>query len=219
MTFEEMKTELGTWLDADTTRLPDATRGLIINICQRELLRTNDLRFGEVTSSIVTVNGTRNYALPTGWSRAYSIWYNNIGKCDLSRKTKEEFDILYPVSTEKGEPIHYTVWGGNIYLGPTPNAVFTINHNYYRVLPDLVDGSPNNTNDFVANAWEALLFRALWYATKFLIEDAREATWHSMAQLFENKLIIEHARARTSGRRPVTREAGYIGGPAYSAGG
>ncbi len=216
MTFEDMKTEMGTWLSADTTRLPTVTRGVIINICQRELLRTNNLRFGEVTTDIVTANGTPDYSLPTGWSHPYSLWYYSSGKTNVDYRTKEEFDIIYPNATAKGDPIHYTVWGNKVYFGPTPNAVFNVHANYYRVLPDLSDGSPNNTNAFVENAWEAIFFRSLWYATKFMIEDARESVWASMAQLFENKLIIEHARARSAGRRPVTREAGFVGGPVFS---
>jgi hypothetical protein len=216
MTFEDMKTEMGTWLAVDAIRLPLATRGMIINVCQRELLGAYDLRYGEVTVDIPTEYNKPNYSRPAGWVRPYSLWYYSDGKVNLDYKTKEEFDIIYPDASAKGPPIHYTLWGDYIYLGPTPNGVFSIHVNYRRILPDLADGSPNNTNAFIANSWEVLFFRSLWYATQFIIEDNRAPMWEKMASIFEAKLSIQSTRERSAGRRPVTREAGYVGGPVYS---
>ena len=213
MTFEELKAAMGTWLDCDQNRLPNETRGQIINICQRELLRVNDLRYGEAATTFPTVVGTDDYALPTGWSRPYSLWFYSTGKHDLDFLNKEEFDIKYPNPATTGSPLHYTVWGEKIYIGPTPNAIVTVNANYMRVLPDLADGTPLNTNDLVAGAWEVLFFRALWYASEFMIEDSRSQMWAAKAQMLEQKLALEHARARSSGRRPIGRDYGYTGGP------
>ena len=216
MTFEEMKAAMGTWLDTDLNRLPNESRGQIINICQREILRVNDLRFSEKTATINAVDATASYDLPAGWSRPYSLWYYSSGKHDIDFLSKEEFDIKYPDPTSKGVPKHYTVWGEYIIFGPTPNASFSVNANYLKLLADLADGSPNNTNPFVEGAWEVLFFRALWYASEFMIEDARAPLWANKAQMLEQKLAIEHARARSSGRRPIGRDYGYTGGPESS---
>jgi hypothetical protein len=215
MNFEEMKAAMGSWLDTDLNRLPNETRGQIINICQKELLRKYDLRFAESSAIISTTNGIPGYNLPTGWSRPYSLWFLSSGqKIDINFLTKEEFDIKYPDDTSTGTPKNYTVWGDEIILGPTPNDTLSIKAFYYALLPDLTDGSPGNTNEFIANAWEVLFFRALWYATEFMVEDARGPIWERKAVMLENNLFLEHARARSSGRRPVNRDPGYVGGPA-----
>jgi hypothetical protein len=218
MIFEDLKSSIGTWLDVDLNRLPNESRGQIINICQRELLRTYDLRFGEVTADIALSDGLAFYTLPSGWSRPYSLWYYSSGKQNVDYLTKEEFDIKYPLATVEGAPLHYTVWGNSIFFGPTPNASYTVKANYFKILADLTDGSPGNTNAFVEQAWEVIFFRSLWYASEFMLEDSRAQLWAAKAQMLEAKLAIEHARARSSGRRPVTREAGYVGGPAATQG-
>lgn len=216
MNFEELKAAMGTWLDVDLNRLPGESRGQIINICQRELMRVNDLRYGEMTAVITTAVGTQPYPLPTGFSRPYSLWYYSSGKQNVDFLNKEEFDIKYPTTTQ-GTPEHYTIWNGSILIGPVPSGIVNININYMGILPDLSDGSPNNTNAFVAEAWEVLFFRALWYASEFMIEDARSQMWAAKAQMLEQKLVLEHARARSSGRRPIGRDYGFTGGPEASA--
>ncbi|KKK52112.1 hypothetical protein LCGC14_3108210, partial [marine sediment metagenome] len=170
VTFENLKTKLGDWLDMDTTRLPDSVRGDIINIVMREILRKRDLRFGETSDTFATVASTRNYLLPTGWSRPQSLWYQNpdtLGITFLTFLNKDEFDLKFPDSTKEADPSNFTVWAGNIQLGKTPERILTINRNYYAILADLADGSPDNENDFTKNAWEVLLYGGLKESSRY----------------------------------------------------
>ena len=160
-TLETLRARLQNWLSANTTRLPDTVANDMINIVQRELCRKHDLRFAETTDTFATVSGTANYTLPTGWSRPYRLWYTDPDTSNvvqLVSLSKERFDAYYPDSTKTAKPEAYTVWGSNLQLGKTPDRVLTITREYYKMLADLVDGSPNNSNAFTLNAWEVLFW-------------------------------------------------------------
>jgi hypothetical protein len=214
LTFTDLKTKLGDWLALDTARLADSVRGDLLNLAQRELLRKYDLRFGEFSDTFATVVSTYDYALPTGWSRPHTLWYTTAagGQTFLRQLSKEEFDAEFPDTAKTAEPGAYTVWGDKLRLGKTPSSVLTINRNYYRVLPDLgsldQSGQPIAENEFTKNAWEAIFFRALVEATKYLIEDPRASLWEEKARAAELHLVLEHSRARHSGRQLVMEEPG-----------
>lgn len=210
MTFAELKQALGDWLEKDTTSLPEAIRGTIVNMAIKEYLRILPLRFGEMTTPVNTVASQGYSSLPSAYSRPYSMWYLSDGcKVDIDYLDKEEFDIKYPDSTVTGSVIkHYTIWGNKIYWGPTPDAIIAVNFNYYGYLADL--SANEDHNDFTDLAWPAILFKSLQYATLYGIEDARLPVWKDAAIEHENRLVLEHSR-KTAGRRPAAREYGYTG--------
>ena len=209
MIFEDLKTAVGAWLGKDTGQLSDTIRGQIINMAQRDLLRSYDLRFGEYTYPLSTVASTESYAVPTGYSRTYSIWYmDGTTKVDLIFLTKEEFDKRFEDNSDTDAPTHYTIWQNMIYLGPSPDGIYALQWNLRRLVADLVDGSPDNENDMTIWAWEVLLFKGLVMATKYLFEDARAPVWAEEAARLEGALVREHSRERSVHRRPTTNEPG-----------
>ena len=207
--FVAIKTAMGDWLNVDTTRLPDAIRGDMINIIRRELLRKRDLRFGETSDTFSTIASTRDYALPTGWSRPLSLWYQNPDSLAITFITyldKDEFDLKFPDQTKENDPVNFTVWAGNIQLGKTPKRIITTNRNYYKILADLSNGSPSDS--MTDDAWEILLYGALVEASRFGIEDVRIPMWAARHKDLEDQLTMEHRRARTSARIAQSREPG-----------
>jgi hypothetical protein len=207
--FETLKTSLGDWLGKDYTQLNDTIRGQLVNMAQRDLLRSYDLRFGEEIYDLATVASQQDYAVPTGYSRTYSIWYMGGGeKIDLIYLTKEEFDRKYEDNLVTGLPKHYTIWANQISVGPLPDAIYSVKWNCRIMLPDLIDGAPDNSNDLTIWAWEVVLFKTLAWATKYLFEDARAAMWEADAARFEQSLVLEHSREKSVHRRPVTNEPG-----------
>jgi hypothetical protein len=209
MIFEDLKTAIGDWLGKDYNQLNDTIRGQIINIAQRDLLRSYDLRFGELAYALTTAGSDQEYNVPDGYSRTYSMWYmSGADKVDIIPLTKEEFDKKFEDNTTTGAPTHYTIWANKLYLGPMPDAIYNVKWNVRVMLDDLADGSPNNTNDLVTWAWEVLMFKSLALATKYLIEDARAAIWEAEATRLENNLVREHSREKSVHRRPITNEPG-----------
>lgn len=208
-TFETLKTKMGEWLAVDTTRLPDSVRGDCINLVKRKVSRNHDLRFNEVDSTIAAGSGDRDYTLPSGWRSPLAIWYINPNTDELVpivRISKEAFDANYPDPDETGTVTEYAVWGNVLYLGKTPESAFTLHYTAYEFLPDYADGSPNNTDDFMVQAWDVLFFGALEEASKYLMEDARAAIWGTRFAELEADLAGEHQRERSAGRVPQSRE-------------
>lgn len=209
-TYETLIDKMQEWLHVDSVRLPDTAAGLCLNLIQREALRKNDLRFGETEDSFQATAGDREYDLPTGWSRPLSLWFVNPStesKVDIVRLEKDEFDGIHTEGLTQNTPRHYTIWGSVLLLGPTPDATLTIYRNYYRLLPDLVPGSPGNTNDFVTNAWEVLFFGALAFASQYMLEDPRAPMWQALYMQKLTDLDGEHRREKASGRIPQSRES------------
>lgn len=208
-TLETIRTRMQSWLSMNTTRLPNAIATDCINLVQRSLCRRHDLRFFEYSDTMATVIGTQTYAVPSNWSRPYRLsWWDSETSTtvELVNKSKEELDRLFPDPTRTGKPAYYTLWGGLIYLGYTPDRVVTINRTYYRFLPDLADGNPNNTNDLCTFAWDILFFGALVEATGYGFEDTRMPLWEAKYRALEADLVSEHARAWSSGRVQQSEE-------------
>ena len=206
--FVALKAKLGDWLAVDTGRLADSVRGDCINLAMRDLSREHDFWFGETTLAM-NLDPLLVQGVPNDFSRPHSLWYRHptTGKIVfLDQKSKEEFDILFPDTDVVGLPTIYTLWQGSLWFGPALDQTIVATLNYYAVPADLTDAV--NTNLFIQYAWEALFFRALVYASKYLIEDPRLPVWEQGARDAELKLVIEHARARHSGGRLVIEEPG-----------
>ena len=211
--FTDIKGYLGDWLGSDTTELPDSVRGIIVNITARQILRNNELRFGETSDTFLTIASpvTPDYTYPTGWSKPYSLWYvhpTTLNPVYLTYEpSKAEFDVKFPDTTETDLPTHYTIWGNKIRLGKSPDRILTINRNYYKILADLVTTS-NETNAFTDEAWEVLLFNCFEFAELYGVEDERIPRWVAKGRKMLDDLVSEHARARSIPTRGQSREPG-----------
>ena len=213
--FIALKAKLGDWLAVDSGRLADSVRGDCINLAMRDLARLHDLWLNEKTTALAAgAVGQADYGIPTDFSRPHTLKYVNpsSGKwVYLKQKSFEDFQGLYPnigtAGQVNGKPEHYTQFGSFFQVGPPPDFDgLLLSVNYYSVPADLTDALP--TNLFTQYAWEAVFFRALVYASKYLIEDPRLPVWEQGAQQAELKLVIEHARARHSGGPLVIEEPG-----------
>lgn len=208
-TFAELKTKVADWLSVSTARLPVSVAGDLINMQQRELLRLHDLRFGEISDTFATVASTREVTLPATFSRPLKLWYLDSTAGLVTVNPIPEIDVFlrrYPDPTKTGSPVHFTIFGNQLWLGPTPGGVQTINRAYYGVLPDLV--ADGDSNDFTVRAWEVLLWGALVFATKYLIEDPRTPVFQENLDRTLSQLLTEHSRARYSAGELVSQEPG-----------
>jgi hypothetical protein len=213
--FLDLKTKARDWLAVETGSIADTVLGDCLNLAIQDLARLHDLWLNEKTASFATgVVGQTDFAVPADFSRPYLFKYTNPsdGKIVyLKQKSFEEITVLYPdfgtALLVAGKPEHYTQFGALFSVAPPFDfAVATLSLNYYSVPADLTDGV--NTNLFTQYAWPAVFFRALVYATRYLIEDPRKELWGELAREHELRLVIEHSRARHSGGRLVMEEPG-----------
>jgi hypothetical protein len=207
MNFGELKAQLRAWLRVDTTRLPDATAGYLINKARRDLSRRHDLRFTETFYDFAITAGTDIYSLPSRFSRPWTMYWRINSNTDLVEPVYvpwPEFAATYHGLTERGAVEHWSYFGSFIYLGAVPSEdVALARLVYYRILVDF--SAESDHDDLSDQNPDVIVFRALSDATTHLIEDARHGTFEAEAKRLEGDMLVEHSRARRSARSEQIR--------------
>lgn len=200
---------MGTWLDTDTTRLPQTVRESIVNWVIRDLAKRYQPRFCEVTDTLAISADDNDFDLPARFIQMHTLWYEHPESETVvfldGPLSKEQFDLKFPDSSLTAYPSAYCIWGGEVLLGKTPEASFTLNRNYYQ-WPAALSGS--GSNDFTEDHDDLVLFKSLVYAVKFGIEDERIPIWKETAEDLERDFSIHHARAVTGAKASVPQEPG-----------
>jgi hypothetical protein len=212
--LSRMKTDVRAWTDTTETRLSDEQLTGIVNGIIADLSRSADSLYNEFSEAITTVSGTGTYeissTLANKFSRPFSMWL--IDSAGLASRVTyvppEEFEKRYFGSNGTGSPVHYTIFAGYIYFGPTPDAEYSLRFRYYGYPADLV--SNTDTNKYLANAWDVVFYGTLGEVCLYLIEDNRKATFSAEYKTRKIHFLIEQGRARTSGRRPESHEPGWL---------
>jgi hypothetical protein len=75
-------------------------------------------------------------------------------------------------------PLDYTILSTEFQLAPIPDSTYTVKLLYYFAPTFLSDS--NDSNAFMVNAPDALLYAALIEAEPYIMNDARVNTWGSM---------------------------------------
>lgn len=207
--FVTLRDKMRTWLAVDADRLANAAAGDCLNLAHKELSRKYDGHWNEVLDSFATAANDRDYALPAGYRTPLTFWYidpDTDAFVELQRVEKDTFDALFPDATVTSAPSHYTVWGSALYLGPTPDGVYTIWRNYYRIVADLTEANP--TGGLIPDHWDVVFFGGLVHATRYLLEDARAPLWEAQYRRLESDLVSQQHRERSAARVPQSREPG-----------
>jgi len=210
VTLLQMRTKVRDWLATSSTRLPDSNLTDIINIAQREIFRTRDLRFGEFHGTPSFTNGTPTVAIPVvgaggaDFLRPIIWWYTTLTNpaaiTILSEISFDEYREKYQNSASPtGEPIEFAIFNASLYLGPIPDRTVVTQLDFYGVPADLsADADHNDLTDF---GWEALLFKSLSMASQFMLEDDRGLYFERMANKYLDQLSHDHGRSRHTARR------------------
>lgn len=165
-TFEQIKIQIKLLPDFATRGdLGDYLLSWAVNRAQRQFHHAMNCRFEEKTgSAILTVSGTRDYALPSDYKEMTRLFYQENGETEiapLAKREKSWFDREYPDSADTGTPESWMIWAGMIRLGPTPDTSSdNVIPHYHAYKADLANVSPNNTNDFTVQFPDALQWRA-----------------------------------------------------------
>lgn len=127
MQFSALKTEV------TNHQLPSTATSRIenwLNDGLRYVVRHTALPDYETSASLVSVAGTATIALPSDFGVALKLQDTAIYDV-LERTTRDEF-LQYNTSV-RGRPFKYALYGSNIQLYPTPNAVYSYTLLYRKV--------------------------------------------------------------------------------------
>lgn len=84
-------------------------------------------------------------------------------------------DYRLSVGDVAGRPRHFTIFGDEIEIAPTPDAAYTIEMVYRAMIPALSEATASNW--LLDLAPDAYLYGALLEASPYIKEDARIQTW------------------------------------------
>ena len=173
-TYSELKTAVANYLARTdlTDQIPDFIRFAEIRL-RRELRIRQMLK--TVTSS--TTGGDSTVELPSDFLeiRDFLVVSNPVqpltysSPAVFSRNTR---------STQSGLPLDYTILATEFQLAPIPDSTYTVKLLYYFAPTFL--GDSNQSNAFMVNAPDALLYAALLEAEPYIMNDARVNTWGGM---------------------------------------
>lgn len=210
MTLTELQTALKDLLGVDDGRISTANQTLCLNLAQRRLCAQYDLPFSEGTALLATVAGTRTIAVPATpvstlqfsrpWVFAYTDPTNSSKYVFMKERDHDwilnEYGIAASQST--GEPLYYSVYADQFWLGPTPSTTHDLSLWYYGCPKDLSAGS--DTNNLTIYWWPLLLFKACSVACAYMLEDDRVQLWEGAFKQEMDARLNETNRRLRAGR-------------------
>ena len=114
------------------------------------------------------------------------------------------------ISAALGAPLNWTLWEGNILLGPAPDSLLMFFLDYYGTTPKGgALATPTDSNLMTQQADQYVVFKALSGVSLFDIEDERVPLWEGKAAMLERAMDLEDSRQHISARgKSQSREPG-----------
>lgn len=175
-TYAQLQTAVANWLARSdlTDRIPE-----FITLAEAKFNR--DLRCAQMeTRSYATVNIAATepefISLPGDFQTMRRIRLSSVsGKPRLEFLSGQQADdYRYGMYNDSGQPTHFTIFGDELELIPTPSEAFVIEMVYRANVPALAS---NSTNWLLTLAPDAYLYGALMEAAPYMDEDERVGTW------------------------------------------
>lgn len=173
-TYADLKTTVANYLARTdlTDQIPD-----FIALAERRMRREVRIREMLVSVELTATAGNNLLSLPADFLEARDMVVvgnptqpmNYLSPSALSRN---------PLSSVSGKPKEYTILANQFQLSPSPDFAYTLNLLYYANPTFLSDA--NQSNVFLVNVPDMLLYAALLEAEPYLMNDARLPTWVSM---------------------------------------
>jgi hypothetical protein len=115
-------------------------------------------------------------ALPSDFQSMRRIRISSVsGRPSLEFRSGTQIDEFRASTADvPAQPGYFTIFGDEIELVPTPDAAYTIEMVYRRMIPPL---ATSGTNWLLATAPDLYLYGALLEAAPYIKEDARIQTW------------------------------------------
>jgi hypothetical protein len=182
----------------------------LVNEALQAVTAEADWPWLQTSTTFPTVAGTSTYTPPTDWSQTRSLCIDGYDAMDY-RSLSEIREYL---STQRGVPTVYTVSGEVVLLRPTPDAAYTVTHDYLKGEPALVNDTDRPIMPSVFHYAIVAFACHLAHARNNEIGSYRGAiTGNAAASLSQYHNWLERmmsARRRTSGPMRVRVRGGSI---------
>ena len=203
-TYAELKTAVASWLNRDdlTAIIPD-----FITLCEARLNRVLRTRAMEGLYTASTIAGQRDYNLPASYLQMRALRLNTSPLTVLEYVSPEIMDRVWAGSSG-GKPVAYTIKANELFLGPSPGAVYTMEMDYYRKFDSL--STIITTNDMLTDNPDVYLYGSLLEAEPFIKNDSRIQVWGTSFYKAITDIQDQDSKDRHSGSEMRIRNAsGY----------
>lgn len=201
----------GIYEAANEDSITNAEALLWINMARRRLSRGPKLRFTEFEDTTTTTASRRYLTLPDGWLSFTSLYFlttNGAYKELIWYEDKKAFDKNFPNRTDEGQIKAAVQWGNLMLLGPVPDDEYTIYRSGFKLPTDLGVGE---TDDFLDEAWEAILFDALVLSGEYYtVPETKHDEWKSRAADGAEMFRKNYRTAKAKPTQIVTRTFGTL---------
>lgn len=177
MNFGEIKTEVQSFLHRSnlTDKIPTFVK-MAINQTERQL---HNWKCMEARTSVVS--SSEFLDLPTRYKE--TIWLfvlDGSQYFELGKNSAKEIFMKYPATTLSGRPVHFaSMMDVNKYLlRPKPDTSYTFDIYYYAYSQEL--SADADTNWWLTNAWDMILYKSLVIAAKYTQDDKDLQLWQGL---------------------------------------
>jgi len=143
-------------------------------IKQAEQRIYNSVQFPAIRKNVTgtTSIGNKYLAMPVDFLASYSLAVIDPTTTDYEYLLNKDVNFIraaYPSASDSGIPAYYALFDDNTFiLGPTPNAVYTMELHYYYYPASIVDAGTSWLGD---NFDSVLLYGSLLEAASFMKSD------------------------------------------------
>ena len=195
-TYTELQASVASWLARSdlTTQIVDCIR-----MCEAEFNRV--LRCREMEQRAYAT-ATEYMAMPAGYLELRNIQLNETPKIPLDMVAPDFMDANYSGAT--GQPVVYCLLANQIQLGPAPDSTYTVEIDYYEVIPPLA----SNSSNWLLTAYPDLyLYGSLLRGGGYLRDPQLLGGFQQAYDATLRQLVTSDRRARWSGSRMAVRPA------------
>lgn len=199
-TRSELITSVGNWLHRDDLAavIPD-----FITLVEMRVNRR--LRTAEMVSlaQVDTQAGVSTVSVPSDLLELINIEVQGSPNASLQVVTPSILNGKYS-SDNQGKPCVFAQIGSDYKLAPTPDAIYTLDVNYYAKVPALTDA--NTTNWLLTNYPDIYLYGCLVEAKAYIKDQKNLPTWTAALQEGIKELNHLHKEQLFSGSPLVQRK-------------
>lgn len=190
--YGTLKTEVANFLNRTdlTADIP-----LFIQFAQKRIYR--DLRVKAMEASFSSAIASGVIAVPTGYIEMKYAYVNISPVQKLERKDAEWIYYNYPTRSADGIPLFIAREAENFIFGPYPDSTYTIKGVYYKRLTAF--SADADTNWFITDAPDLLLFASLLEAELFINNDQRATIWGTRYNAEKDRIQREDDAEEFSG--------------------
>lgn len=178
-TYANLQTSIASWTHRSdlTSIIPD-----FIALAEKRINGDLDARLQDTVSTLATVASTAAVSTPTDVINIRSLTLQSSPNVVLDYLPPDQFNTTY-ADGRTGIPQAFTIIGTSIYLGPTPDAVYSLQCVYKAQVPALSDSNTTNwlLTNFPQVYLKASLIEAARYSNKTTAEIAELETQYAEA--------------------------------------